>query len=92
MKNTSLLRLDIEKLQQELKKEREKVKGVQETLVKMEKDVAITYKDVVEKYQKSEEFEELVNLKAGYLHEEGFNDSITFVVVGNAVDLAVHNV
>lgn len=69
---------------------REVAKGVQETLEKKEKDVAITYKDVVEKYQKSKEFEELVNLKAGY-HHEGFNDCITFVGVGNAVDPVVHN-
>lgn len=41
---------------------------------KLEKDAVITYKDAVENFQKFEEFEELVDLKA----EEVFSDS--FVV------------
>ena len=92
VKVVSSLRLDMERLQKELDGEKEKAKGAQEALERAEKDVAAAYKDVVEKYQKSEEFEELVNVKAGYLHEEGFNDCIAFVGAGNMVDPAIHNV
>lgn len=92
VKTVSSLRSEVEGLKEELKKEKESCMQASAALEKLEKDAAITYKDAVEKYQKSEEFEELVNLKAGNYHEEGFNDCIAFVGVGNAVDPAVHNV
>lgn len=92
IKKGVLLRSDFDKLQEELVKEREKAKAAVEALEKLEKEAIITYQDAVDKYQKSDEFEEFVNLRAGYLHEEGFNDCLAFVGAGNAVDLAVHNV
>lgn len=91
-KLVSSLREEVSKLQEGLKEEKGKAAEALETLEKVEKEAVITYKDAVEKYKKSEEFEELVNVKAGYLHEEGFNDCLAFVGVGNVIDPGVHTV
>ncbi|XP_017251268.1 uncharacterized protein LOC108221922 isoform X2 [Daucus carota subsp. sativus] len=88
----SLLRKEVEKLQEELRKEKGRADKAEEALEKVEKDAAISYKDAVEQFKKSEEFEELVEVKAGIFHEEGFNDCLAFVGAGNVVDLTVHNV
>lgn len=86
------LREKVEGLQEELRKEKDKAAGLLGTLEKVEKEAVITYKDAVEKYLGSKEFEELLNTKAGYLHEEGFNDCVAFVGAGNVVDPVVHTV
>lgn len=86
------LRTETERLHKALEAKTNEVDKVTEALEKVEKEELITYKDNVDKYLKSSEFETYLYEKAGSMHEEGFNDFLQFVGAGNVVNLEIHSV
>lgn len=84
------LRKEIKKPKEEFSDKNVELVTVIETLERVEHESNITYEDCVRQYKGTIAFtDEVVEKAAGY-HEEGYNDCLKFIGIGNVVDLELH--
>lgn len=86
------LRVEVENLKKALSDKEVELVEVTEILERVEQSANITYEDCVGKYKKFIAFIEEIETKARAFHEEGFNDCLAFVGVGNVVNPEVHSI